>query len=202
MKTIALDVHSGCSQMAVMSAEGEILLELRVETKPEELRRIISGVEGPKRVVMEQGPLSAMIHDALKDVADSVISCDAAKNTLISSDERDARRLAMLARMDAVHHVYVPPEPYRTLRSLVHYDYTLAKEVVRSKNRLKALCRRNAVACAGKSIYTMDGRKTAAKEMPSPGLRWQLESLWRRMDQVRRERVRVFWFSVKWTSFC
>lgn len=182
--------------MAVVSEEGEVLLELQVETSPKELRRVVSGVGGPKRVVMEEGPMSAMVADALRDVADKVISCDPTKNALISkaedsNDERDARRLAMLARTNSIHEVYIPPEPYRTLRSLMHYDYTLATAVVRAKNGLKALCRRNGVSCSGKSVYTPDGRVEAARKMPNPTLRWQFESLWRRMNQVRRERLRA-----------
>ena len=58
MKTVTLDVHSGESQMAVISPEGEIVIELQAETTPEELRRVVSGIPGPKRVVLENGPLS------------------------------------------------------------------------------------------------------------------------------------------------
>ena len=89
MKTEALDVHTGRSQMAVMSEEGEILIELQVATEPDELRRVVSGVAGPKRVIFEEGPLSGMIHDALKDVADQVLSCDPTQNA--SSRARTTR---------------------------------------------------------------------------------------------------------------
>ena len=65
MKTVTLDAHTERSQMAVISPDGEILIELQVETSPEELRRVVSGIPGPKKVVLENGPLSAMIHDAL-----------------------------------------------------------------------------------------------------------------------------------------
>ncbi len=126
MKTVTLDVHSGESQMAVISPEGEIVIELQVETTPEELRRVVSGIPGPKRVVLENGPLSAMVHDALDGVAEEVVSCDPTRNALVSrsdssNDRLDARRLGILDRAGATHEVYVPPEPYRTLRSLAHY---------------------------------------------------------------------------------
>ncbi|MHC5054449.1 MAG: IS110 family transposase [Planctomycetota bacterium] len=147
LKTVTLDAHTEWSQMAVISPEGEILIELQVETTPEGLRRVVSGIPGPKKVILENGPLSGMIHDALEGLAEKVVSCDPTKNALVSrsdssNDKLDARRLGILDRAGATHEVYVPPEPYRTLRSLVHYDRMMAVAVTRAKNQLKALCRR------------------------------------------------------------
>ena len=196
MKTVALDVHTGRSQMAVISEEGEILIELQVATEPGELRRVVSGVAGLKRVVFEEGPLSAMIHDALKDVADQVVSCDPTRNALIagadnSNDKVDTRRLAVLDRAGATREVYTPPEPYRTLRSLVHYDCTLAVAVTRVKNQLKALLRRYAVPCRGTGVYRKAGRREVLEEVPNASLRWQMKSLYRRLDGFRLERMRA-----------
>ena len=196
MKTVTLDAHTERSQMAVISEHGEILIELQVETTPEELRRVVSGVPGPKRVVLESGPLSAMIHDALDGVAEEVVSCDPTRNALISrsdssNDRLDARRLGILDRAGATHEVYVPPEPYRTLRSLVHYDYTLSVAVTRTKNQLKALCRRYGVRYRGTEVYRKAGRKDFLKSMPNAHVRWQMRSLYRQLDGFRLERVRA-----------
>jgi transposase len=196
MKSITLDAHSGESQMVVMSEEGEILIELRVETTPEELRRVVGGVPGPKRVIFEEGPLSAMIHDALEGVADEIISCDPTRNALIarsenSNDEQDARRLGVLHRAGAIHPVHIPAEPYRTLRSLTHHDQGLAEAVAATKNRIKALCRRNAIPCKGAAVYHATGRKETTGKLPNAALRWQMESLYRQLDALRLERVRA-----------
>ena len=117
-KIISLDVHTEWCQLAVIDDLGEIILEMKVETKADALRRVVEGVPGPKRVVCENGPHSGMIQDARQDVVDEFVSCDPARNALIarsedSNDERDARRLAILSRAGALHPVYVPPEPYR-----------------------------------------------------------------------------------------
>ena len=194
MKTVTLDAHTGWSQMAVISPEGEIIIELKVETTPEDLRRVVSGIPGPKRVVIENGPLSAMIHDALDGIAEEVVSCDPTRNALVSrsdgsNDKLDARRLGILDRAGATHEVYVPSEPHRTLRSLVHYDYTLSADVTRAKNRLKALCRRYGVRYRGTEVYRKAGRKDFLKSMPNAHVRWQMQSLYRQVDGFRRERV-------------
>ena len=66
----------------------------------------------------------------------------------------------------------MPPEPYRTLRSLVHYDYTLSMAVTRTKNQLKALCRRHAIPCQGTGVYCKAGRKEFLSGMPNGFVRW------------------------------
>jgi transposase len=182
--------------MAVVMETGEVVYETRVETTREALRRAVGSVTGPKRVVYEEGPLSAMIHDALKDVAEEVISCDPTRNALIataedSSDERDARRLAMLHRLGATHRVHVVEEPYRTLRSLVHHDYKRAQDVTRVKNQIKALFRRWGIRVRGAGVYRSAGRKEMRKELPRGRVRWQLDSLGRLLDAFRLERLRA-----------
>jgi len=194
MKTIALDVHTEWSQLAAYSEAGQMLLELKVATTAEELRRVVKGIPGPKRVVFEEGPLSGLIHDALVDEADEIISCDANRNALIaraedSNDEKDTRRLAMLSRAGALHAVYVPPEPYRTWRSLVRYDYSMARAVTALKNRIKGLCRRHGVRYEGTRVYLAAGRQKVLRKMPQPAVEWQMKSLYRRLDHVRAERV-------------
>ena len=55
MKIVSLDVHAESSQLTAVSEEGEIILELMIPTEPDELRRIVGGMPGPKRVVFEEG---------------------------------------------------------------------------------------------------------------------------------------------------
>jgi hypothetical protein len=73
-QTILFDVHSGKSQMLVTSSTGEVLAETQVSTTKRALRRAVRTVPGPRRVIFEEGPLSALIHDALKDLVEEIIS--------------------------------------------------------------------------------------------------------------------------------
>ena len=168
-----------------MTKDGEVLLEMQVPTRPEESRRVVGGIPGPKRVVFEEGPMSGLIHpeqpgvsgDALKDVADEVMSVDPTRNALISraedgSDEKDALRLATLVNTRCTRAVYVPEEPHRTMRSLTRCDHAPAEEVAAVKNSLKARkvgtfegpgvpapCRRWAIPCKGVRIYGKETRE-------------------------------------------
>lgn len=195
MKTVSLDVHAESSEIVAVSEGGEILLKMQVATETEELRRIVGGIAGPKRVVFEEGPMSGMIRDALEGLADEIVSCDGSRNALISrsedsDDERDALRLTVLARAGALHEVYVPAEPYRGLRSLLGHDRSLAEQMTRVKNRIKGLCRRQGIRYRGVRVYGRRGREEALSRM-SGALRWQMESAYRQLDLLGRERVGV-----------
>ncbi|MCK6470616.1 MAG: transposase, partial [Planctomycetes bacterium] len=158
MKTVALDVHTGRTQISVSSPDGHILLEKIVETKADCLRREIGAIQGPKRVVFENGHLSGMIFDAIQGVAEEIISCDPTQNALVaraddSNDRQDARRLGTLARANALSPVFVPPEPFRSLRALTCYETRLTRLWCENKSRIKALCRRHSVPYRGKSVF-------------------------------------------------
>jgi transposase len=97
--------------------------------------------------------------------------------------------LALLARVNALRPVFVPPEPYRTLRSLIVHDRNLQKGVTRAKNRIKALCRRVGIPYRGKGVYSARHRPNVLAQIPEAGLRWQMNSLYRELDLLRRERA-------------
>jgi len=203
VKTVSLDVHADASQVAVVSEEGEVQFETKVKTERDALRTIVAGVPGPKRVVFEEGPLSGSLHDWLADLCEETISCDPSRNALIArsedaNDERDARRLATLARAGALHPVYVPDEPYRTLRSLVVADHRLQRLIAALKNRIGGLCRRHG-AGSRQAVWRRAGRGKALSAMPNGAVRWQLESLYRQLDAMRRERVAMHRVIQRWT---
>ncbi len=192
MKTVSLDVHVKASQLTARSEAGEILIEMVVPTQVEELRRVVGGIPGPKCLVMEQGPQAARLCEGLVDLVEEIIVSDPAHTALIACDENgndreDARRLGQLAQVGLLHTVYVPPEPYRSLRSLLEYRWGLSQEIVRTKNRIKALCHRYGVCCEGKRIYGAAGRRKLIEALKPAPLRWQAEGLYGQMDRIAQE---------------
>lgn len=193
MKIVSLDVHAESSQLTAVSDDGEIMLEVMVPTEPDELRRIVGGIPGPKRVVFEEGPLSGLIRDALEDVCDEMVSCDSSRNALISKaehsdDEEDARNLATLARLGKLYPVYVPEGPQRAWRSLLSHDRSLARLLTSTKNRIKALCRRHGIRYRGIGVFRREGHSKVMEELADSAVRWQMESYYRLLYQLEKER--------------
>src|SRR5210317_2151081 len=94
-KLLLLDVHSDHCALVACDEFGEVLLQMQVPTTREDLRKVVEGIPGPKRVVFENGPMSALVNDALKDSVDEMVSSDPTRNALIarsedSCDEMDA----------------------------------------------------------------------------------------------------------------
>jgi transposase len=188
MKIISLDVHSEKCQLVACMADGEIFLETIVPTKTEDLKKVIGAIPGPKRVIFEEGPMSGLIHDALHGLVDELVSSDPTKNALIaraefSNDEVDARQLIVLDRAGSLRAVYVPPEPFRTLRSLLAHDQDLTRMAVATICRLKALRRRLALPSRGAAAF----RPEAPEASMTAELRWQFESLRRQLAHLRKE---------------
>lgn len=193
MKTVSLDVHSDASQLYAVNDQGEVILEMRVPTEAGVLRQIIGGIPGRKRVVFEEGPLSGLLRDALSEVAEEVVSCDPTHNALIarnenSNDRDDAIGLSTLARMGELRPVYVPPEPYRTLRGLLMHDWHLHQDIVRAKCRIKALCRQHGIRYGRENIYAPARRDGVLAQLDRPARVWQMRSLYRQLDLGIRER--------------
>lgn len=192
MKVVSLDLHVEASQMCVMDEEGKVLVEMRVPTQPEKLHDAVSAVKGHKVVVFEEGPLSSLVSQALGDVADRIVSCDPAHNALIardesSNDERDARHLARLYRLEAVREVYVPREPHLSLRRLLVHRYNSVQMTTHVKNRIKALARSCGVSARGRHLYMEKTRSEALGRIDSKPMRWQMQSLWRQLDAIEIE---------------
>jgi len=192
VKIVSLDLHAEASQMFVRDDSGEILREMRIPTNREQLRRAVSEIPGEKYVVFEEGPLSSMVSEALQDLAEEVVSCDPARNALIardedSDDERDARHLEKLFRLEAVRPVYIPEEPYLSLRSVLKHRTALQRSATGVKNRIKALARRCDVGAGGKTLYESEKRSTALQQIDSEQMQWQMKSLWRQLDMLSAE---------------
>ena len=193
-KLVLLDVHGDQSALIACSESGEVMLEMQVPTTREELRRVVGAIPGPKRVVYEHGPMAALVNDALKDLVDEMVAADPTRNALIaraedSCDELDAWRLGMLDRAQETYPVFVPEEPYRTLRSVLRHDHVMAEEITSVKNRIKGMLRRHGIASRGTGAYRKGERAEIGRQLPNAHWKWQLGSLWRQLDWLRRERV-------------
>ena len=178
--------------MYVCDENGRTLMQMRVPTDPDRLRQAVEAICAPRCVIFEEGPLSALVCRALEGVADRIVSCDPTHNALIaldeaSNDERDARHLAELFRLEATRQVYIPREPYLSLRSLLSHRLSTVQLGTRVKNRIKALARRWGMHAGGTVLYEARSRALALDRIESDVARWQIQSLWRTLDSLEAE---------------
>ena len=157
IRYIGLDVHKEAIAIAVLNGVGKLVMESIIETKASTILQFIQGVRGDLYVTFEEGTWAAWLYDLLKPHVAKVVVCNPRVNALLKegskSDKIDARKLADLLRGGLLRSVYHGENGIRTLKELARSYLTVSKDLTRVMNRLKALYRSWAIACAGTSVY-------------------------------------------------
>src|SRR5829696_6899210 len=191
---VGLDVHKASIRIAVLNASGKLVMESVVETGASAVLGFLKGLRGHVEVTFEEGTHAAWLYDLLKDTKAEVIVCDPRKNRLLrdgnKSDKVDARKLAQLLRAGLLSPVYHGEHGTRDLKELVRsYEY-LVEDSTRAMNRIKALYRSRAIACAGVDVYKLRQREVWLAKLPEAGVRARAQRLFSELDHLtglRRE---------------
>ena len=109
-KYIGMDVHQATISVAVMDAQGKLIMECLLETKAATIVEFVRGLQGRLSLAFEEGTSAAWLHDLLKPHVDRLVVCDPRKASLLKdgnkSDRIDARKLAELLRTNQLKPVY------------------------------------------------------------------------------------------------
>ncbi len=93
---VGLDVHKASICIAVLNADGKLVMESIIETSAATILDFLKGLRGCVEVTFEEGTHAAWLYDVLKRTKAKVVVCNARKNRLMSdgnkSDKVDARK--------------------------------------------------------------------------------------------------------------
>lgn len=188
-KYIGMDVHQATISVAVMDAQGKLIMECLLETKAATIVEFIQGLQGTLSLTFEEGTSAAWLHDLLKPHVDRLVVCDPRKAALLKdgnkSDRIDARKLAELLRTNQLKPVYHGEHGVRTLKELGRSYLTLTKDVTRVMNRIKALYRSWAIPCSGTTVYAPRHRAEWLAKIGEPGVRVRAERLYQQLDVLQ-----------------
>ena len=189
MKYVGLDVHQSTVSVAVLDAEGKLILQSILATHAAAILDFVHGVRGSLQVTFEEGTQSAWLYDLLVRHVAKVVVCNPRKNALLKagnkSDQIDARKLAELLRAGLLSPVYHGENSYRILQELVRSYTTLTEDTTRIMARLKALYRSHAVVCGGKKPYGKRHRQEWLQQVRQPGLASRAQRLYDQLDAVQ-----------------
>lgn len=191
---VGLDVHQASICIAVLNAEGKLVMESVVETSASTILDFLKGLRGQVHVTFEEGTHAAWLYDTLKQTTARVIICDPRKNRLLQdgnkSDKVDARKLAQLLRAGLLSSVYHGEHGTPDLKELVRsYEY-LVEDSTRVMNQIKALYRSRAISCAGVAVYKLQRREVWLAKLPEAGAQERAARLFSELDHLsglRRE---------------
>jgi transposase len=194
IKYVGLDVHRDTISVAVLSAEGKLVMQSVIATHASAIVDFLSGLRGTLYVTFEEGTHSAWLYDLLVRRVAHLVVCNPRQNALLKagskSDAIDARKLAELLRAGLLSPVYHGQNSTAAVKHLGRSYAALTEDTTRIMGRLKALYRGQAIACAGKKPYGSRHREEWLAQLTDSGLQRRAQRLYQELDllqQLRRE---------------
>ncbi len=178
---IGIDAHSQSCTLAVIGPSGRRLKSQVVETNGTVLVEAMKSIAGRKHLCLEEGAQSDWLHEILGPHVDEVVVTMPRKRPGQKDDLRDAYALAEELRVGALHSkIYKPPKQFSGLRNAVRAYGMVVGDIVRTKNRLKAVYRSRGIVTDA-DVYSAAERWL--DKLP-PGHRRLAESLTRQLEAL------------------
>jgi hypothetical protein len=141
---IGLDAHSATCTFVVLDEAGKMTHRTIVKTSETTLLGFLKTLPGEKILTVEESHVSQWVYVLLNDKVEKLIVCNPVhlgKKQGPKTDYRDAFNLAQALRGNFLKAVYHDESHWIQLRVLVSGYSDLVTEIVRTKNRLKAVFR-------------------------------------------------------------
>lgn len=165
---LGLDVHRDSCTFCVLSEAGKQVQRQVVETNGQALVSFVRQLPGTRHLCLEEGEWSQWLYEVLSPHVAEIVVVWPERRSPAKSDALDARELAERLRTGRLGRVvYKAPRRYRRLRELARVYGLLARDVARSKNRLKSLVRRRGIDCSGEGIYDPQERNRWVSKLPA-----------------------------------
>src|SRR5216684_915952 len=192
VKYLGFDVHQTTISVAVVKADGKLVMQSVIATHAATILDFIQGLRGTLHLTFEEGTHSAWLYDLLVRRVAKLVVCNPRKNALLKvgnkSDQIDAWKLAELLRSGMLSAVYHGENSTRTLHELGRSYMALTEDTTRIMSRLKALYRGQAIPCAGKKLYTVRHRGEWLQQLTQAGIVRRAERLYQELDAVQKLR--------------
>lgn len=192
---IGLDAHRASCTAVVVNEKGEIKARETFPTTEGNVVGFLRKVQGWKHLTFEECHLAQWLYITTKEYVNELTVCNpvyVAKKQGAKTDLRDALHLAQELRTGHLKAVYHDESRWIELRTLVSSYLDLVDEMVRSKNRLKAVFRSHVVDTEVPKFYET---KALAKELPHESARFVAESFFEqiaRMEEIKRDYKQYF----------
>lgn len=190
---VGLDVHRDTISVAVRNSQGKLTFECVIPTSAAAVLELIGSLRGKLHVAWEEGTSAQWLVGLLQPRVAQVLVCDPRKNDRRGSknDRIDARELADLLRCGRLSPVFHQDCGLTALQELARTYLVLTQDQTRVMNRIKALYRSWAIACAGRSCYSARQREAWLTQLPNSAVRGRAEIYYQQMDSLQSLRQQV-----------
>ena len=192
IKYVAFDVHQATISAAVVDLSGKLITQAVFQTDASAIRDFLRGLTGRVHLTFEEGTQAQWLFDLTHPLVAELIVCNPRENHSMrqgnKSDRKDALQLATLLRAGLLKPVHHGSPQTRTLKHLAHNYEAMTEDTTRAMNRLKALFRSQAIACAGRDVYYLRNRAAWLAKLKGEGLQMRAEFLYKQLDHLRELR--------------
>jgi transposase len=164
---LGLDAHSQSCTLAVVGPSGRRLQSMVVETNGHALIEAVRCIPGRLHLCMEEGELSAWLHELLKPhVEELIVTVPKSTKGRPKDDLRDALARAQEIRIGGVEtQVYKAPFHLAALRNAVRAHRMAVQDVTRVKNRLRSVLRSRGIP-VDSTVYQPASRERWLQMLP------------------------------------
>jgi transposase len=186
---MGLDTHGQFCEMAVVDHNGQLVRRGRCGTNIPALLKLLDEVPGPRRLVIEEGPLADWLWRNLRTHVDEMIVCEPRRNRLIAADGDkddpvDAEKLAQLYRggyVKKVHHT--ESLDMAIFKQHVLFYHQRVSQRVREGHRARSFLARHGILVKEKDFAQAERRPELLGRLPkSSTLREDVKILWESYD--------------------
>jgi hypothetical protein len=189
---IGLEVHSKSSTFAVVDQEGHCVLRKEVPTTEKSLESVIEQISGERHLIFAGCRLSQWVCIALRQKVDRLVVCNhvyLAKKQGAKTDFRDALHLAQELRTNHAPPVYHDNSHWIQLRTLVSGYLDIAGEIIRFKNRFKAVFRSEAISIDENNFYKSCREKAA--QLSNDSSKFVANNLFNQIEYLESEKKNI-----------
>lgn len=186
---IGLDAHSKTCMFVAVDGRGRQTMAQRVKTGEKTILNVVRSLPGKKALVFEESHLSKWLYTLLQPEVDDLVVCDpayVARKKGPKDDYPDTLHLAQQLRGNFLERVFHESNFFSELRDEVSAYIDLVRDLVRLKNRYKALFRCEALETEGTKIYSREAR---IEELSSKTARFVASGLFKRIQIFDEERT-------------
>jgi transposase len=141
---VGIDVHRKRSQVAVVTAVGEVQVNRNVPNGVEPILKVIGGLPTGTPVAFEAAYGWGWLVELLEDYGFDPhlvhpLLCKAIASARLNNDKVDAAILAQLLRADLLPEAWIAPPQVRQLRVLLRHRVSLVRLGTQLRNRIHAV---------------------------------------------------------------
>ncbi|MBK8202463.1 MAG: transposase [Bdellovibrionales bacterium] len=185
---IGLDAHSTTSTFAVVDENGQCVLRETVKTSEQSLVHVINRIHGGAPYDIRRIHNFAVVVYSVERQGGQFIDLQShlcGKKQGAKTDFRDALHLAQELRTNHLQAVFHDTSHWMEIRTTVSGYLDIVEEIVRFKNRLKAVFRAEAIQTDENSFYK---NKTRIKELKNPSAKFVAEKLFDQIEYLESEK--------------